>query len=112
MKNSVANEVRANYISTIMSVFAEKGEDVGMIASNSFNFPIVVDGEESWLEVVVKIPKEDEGYAKREEYVLKCDERKAKAEEKAKAKAKKVERDRKLREEKAKAKVEAEAKGE
>ena len=88
MKNSVANEVRANYISIIMSLFAEKGEDVGMIASNSFNFPIVVDGEESWLEVVVKIPKEDEGYAKREEYVLKCDERKAKAEEKAKAKAK------------------------
>ena len=108
MKNSVANEVRANYISIIMSLFAEKGEDVGMIASNSFNFPIVVDGEESWLEVVVKIPKEDEGYAKREEYVLKCDERKAKAEEKAKAKAEKVERDRKLREAKAKAKAEAE----
>jgi hypothetical protein len=95
-----------------MSIFAEKGEDVGMIASNSCNFPIVVDGEESWLEVVVKIPKEDEGYAKREEYILKVADRKAKAEEKAKAKAKKVERDRKLREEKAKAKAEAEAKGE
>lgn len=106
MKISVANEIRATHLSTIMNLFASKGEDVGMIASNSFNFPLVVDGEEAWLEVVVKIPKEDDGYDKREEYTLKCDERKAKAEAKAKAKAKKMERDRKLREEKAQAKGE------
>lgn len=106
MKISVANEIRATHLSTIMNLFASKGEDVGMIASNSFNFPIVVDGEEAWLEVVVKIPKEDDGYDKREEYTLKCDERKAKAEAKAKAKAKKMERDRKMREEKAQAKGE------
>lgn len=108
MKISVANDVRSSHISAIMNLYASKGEDVGMIASNSFNLPIVVDGEEAWLEVVVKIPKEDDGYAKREEYTMKCDERKAKAEEKAKAKAKKMERDKKAREEKAKAKAEGE----
>jgi hypothetical protein len=110
MKVAVANSIREQYVQKLMSLLSD--EDLGMIASNSFNFPIVADGEESWVEIVVKIPKEDDGYDKREEYSMKLEDRKAKAEEKAKAKAKKVERDRKLREEKAKAKAEAEAKGE
>ena len=92
MKTTTANTIRERYLSAIMSYFTD--EDVGKIASNSFNFPIVEDGEEGWIEIVVKIPKDDEGYAKREEYTMKC--------------KKKIERDKKAREERKKKKEEGE----
>lgn len=106
MKNTTANVVRERYLSAIMSYFTD--EDIGKIASNSFNFPIVEDGEEGWIEIVVKIPKDDEGYAKREEYTMKCKERIDKAKANAEAKAKKIERDKKAREERKKKKEEGE----
>ena len=103
MKTANANKLRAKAIEAIMAYFVEANEDCGMIASNSFNFPVVADdGEEGWIEVVVKIPKEDEGYEKREEYEMKIKERAEKAKAQAEAKAKKIERDRKVREEKKK----------
>lgn len=105
MKTANANKFRAKAIEAIMAYFVEAGEDCGMIASNSFNFPIVAeDGEEGWIEVVVKIPKEDDGYEKREEYDMKTKERAEKRKAQAEAKTKKIERDRKAREEKKKAK--------
>lgn len=105
MKTANANKFRAKAIEAIMAYFVEANEDCGMIASNSFNFPIVAeDGEEGWIEVVVKIPKEDDGYEKREEYDMKTKERAEKRKAQAEAKAKKIERDRKVREEKKKAK--------
>lgn len=105
MKTANANKFRAKAIEAIMAYFVEANEDCGMIASNSFNFPIVADdGEEGWIEVVVKIPKEDDGYEKREEYDMKTKERAEKRKAQAEAKAKKIERDRKTREEKKKAK--------
>ena len=106
MKNTTANVIRERYLSAIMSYFTD--EDVGKIASNSFNFPIVEDGEEGWIEIVVKIPKDDEGYAKREEYTMKCKEKNDKAKANAEAKAKKIERDKKAREERKKKKEEGE----
>ena len=106
MKTANANKFRAKAIEAIMAYFVEANEDCGMIASNSFNFPIVAeDGEEGWIEVVVKIPKEDDGYEKREEYEMKTKERAEKKKAQAEAKAKKIERDRKAREEKKKAKA-------
>ena len=105
MKTVNANKFRARAIEAIMAYFVEANEDCGMIASNSFNFPIVADdGDEGWIEVVVKIPKEDDGYEKREEYDMKTKERAEKRKAQAEAKAKKIERDRKAREEKKKAK--------
>ena len=105
MKTANANKFRAKAIEAIMAYFVEANEDCGMIASNSFNFPIVAeDGDEGWIEVVVKIPKEDDGYEKREEYDMKTKERDEKRKAQAEAKAKKIERDRKAREEKKKAK--------
>lgn len=105
MKTTNANKFRVKAIEEIMTYFVEAKEDCGMIASNSFNFPIVAeDGEEGWIEVVVKIPKEDDGYEKREEYDMKTKERAEKRKAQAEAKAKKIERDRKAREEKKKAK--------
>lgn len=110
MKNTTANAVRARVLDAIMAYFVEANEDCGKIASNSFNFPIVEGDEEGWIEIVVKIPKEDgdEGYSKREEYELKCEEREAKAKEREKAKAKKIERDKKEREERKKKKEKGE----
>ena len=98
MKTATANKIRAKVIEAIMAYFVEAEEDCGMIASNSFNFPICEDGEEGWVEVVVKIPKdtgdEDDGYAKREDYAMKCE---------AKV-AKQAEKERKTQERKAKSK--------
>ena len=106
MKTTTANIIRERYLSVIMSYFTD--EDIGRIASNSFNFPIVEDGEEGWVEIVVKVPKEtgDEGYGKREEYALKIKEKEEKAKASAEAKAKKIERDKKMREEKKRKKEE------
>ena len=86
MKLSNANAVRSILISDLFKIFAEKGEDVGMIASNSFNFPVVsADGEEGWVEIVVKVTKDegDDGYMKREQYQDKLSAAKARAEAKA-----------------------------
>ena len=94
MKNTIANEIRTAAIEGMMAYFVEAGEDCGMIASNMFNFPIVKDGEEGWVEIVVKVPKgtkdeEYDGYARREEYEMK---KKEKAEKKAEAEKKKAEK--------------------
>lgn len=84
-----ADKVRAQYIEKIFQYLESLGEDVGMIESNSFNFPVVLDGEEGFVEVVVKVPKDrgDDNYMKRETYADKVRERKERA-EKAAAKKK------------------------
>ena len=61
MKLASANKIRKQYIEELLAYFAcegsSDGEDCGMITSNSFNFPVVADdGEEGWVEIVVKIP--------------------------------------------------------
>ena len=100
MKTATANKVRARVVEAIMAYFVEANEDCGMIASNSFNFPICEDGEEGWVEIVVKIPKEDgdEGFDKRTEYDMKCAEKVEKEKAKAEAKAKKIAKDKANRE--------------
>ena len=102
MKLTVANAARARYISQIMEFLAGQGEDVALVTSNSCNLPIVEDGEEGVLEVVVKIVKKDydECMQERADYIAKCEEKaekaaareKAAAEKKAKAEAKKAEK--------------------
>ena len=102
MKLTNANSVRSRYINDIMSYLATNGEDVALIASNACNLPIVEDGEEGVLEVVVKVVKKDydECMQERTDYVAKCAEQaekkaereKVAAEKKAKAEAKKREK--------------------
>lgn len=84
-----ADKVRAMYVEQIFKFLEGLGEDVGMIESNSFNFPVVVDGEEGFVEVVVKVPKDrgDDNYLKRDTYADKVRDRKERA-EKAAAKKK------------------------
>lgn len=104
MKLANANKIRTKVLEAIIAYFIEANEDCGQIASNSFNFPIVADdGEEGWVEIVVKIPKEDEGYEKREEFQMKMKEKEEKKKAQAEAKAKKIAKD-KARREKEKAK--------
>ena len=105
MKLENANAIRAGVIENLFTHLKDYcEEDCGMIASNIFNFPVVAnDGEEGWVEVVVKVPKgtkdeEYDGYGRREQYRLDCEE---KAEKKAKAeeeKAKKIAKDKARRE--------------
>lgn len=104
MKTTLANVVRADYISKIMGFLAEQGEDVALTASNTCNLPFVIDGEEGVLEVVVKVVKKDydECMQEREDYIMHIEE---KNEKKAKAeaeKAKKIAKDKAKREAKKK----------
>lgn len=105
MKLANANLYRAGTIAELLKYFGDKGEDVGMVASNTFNLPILVNGEEGFAEITVKVTKDngDDGYLKRDQYADKVAGAKTKAEAKAKAKAEKIAKDTKAREEKAKA---------
>lgn len=103
MKLAIANAVRSRYINQIMSTLAANGEDVALVSSNTCNLPVVEDGEEGVIEVVVKVVKKeyDECMQERADYIAKCaeaEEKKAErekvaAEKKAKAEAKKKEKE-------------------
>lgn len=111
MKLAIANAVRARYINQIMEYLAAQGEDVALVTSNSCNLPIVEDGEEGVLEIVVKVVKKpyDECMQEREDYQMKLQEqaeRKAEREREAAAKKAKAEAKRKVAEETAAAVLE------
>lgn len=114
MKNTNANELRKTLLDELIAFYRDKGEDVEMVNSNTANFPVSVGDEEGWVEIVVKVPKYDdeEGYGKREEYVLKCEEREAKAKEREKQKAEKIKKDKQKRLEKQLAREAEKAKAE
>lgn len=99
MKLSNANAIRTRIVRDLFDKFSNV-EDCGFIASNSFNFPVVEDGEEGWVEIVVKVTKDggDDGYAKRDEYEMKCSEKVEKAKAAAEKKAKKIAKDKADRE--------------
>lgn len=103
MKLSNANLYRAETVKTLMAFFEANGEDCGMIASNSFNMPIVVNGEEGFAEIVVKVTKDngDDGFMKREQYADAVADKAERDKAKAKAKAEKIARDNAKREAKA-----------
>lgn len=96
MTTANANIFRVRLTELVKNFLEESGEDVGFSASNILNFPVVApDGEEGWVEISVKVPKgtkdeEYDGYARRIQYALACQQaadRKKSAEE---AKAKKL----------------------
>ena len=113
MKLANANAIRAKYLDALMDFAqtSEMQEDCGMIASNAFNFPVVADdGEEGWVEVVIKVPKgtkdeEYDGYGRREQYKIEAEEKAEKKAEAEKKKAAKIAKDEARR---AKAKEKAE----
>ena len=103
MKLALANAVRENTINRLYAFLEEAGEDVGMVNSNTLNFPLVYDGEECFVEVTAKVVKKDadECYQEREDYQArlvekaekKAERERAAAEKKAKAEAKKKEKE-------------------
>ena len=102
MKLALANAVRAAVIGKLFNFMLAEGEDVGMVTSNTFNFPAVYDGEECFVEVTAKVVKKesDECYQEREDYKAKladaaekkAERERAAAEKKAKAEAKAAEK--------------------
>ena len=93
MKLINANAARARYIDKILHFLSEDGEDVALTTSNTCNLPIVEDGEEGVLEIVVKVVKKpyDECMQEREDYVHKLAEQaEKKAQREAEAAAKKA----------------------
>ena len=95
MKLALANQIRADFIKILLDYFTNRGEDVGMIASNVLNFPTVIDGEECWVEVSVKVPKgtkdeEYDGYGRREDYIISLEDKADKAAKKEAEKAAKL----------------------
>ena len=103
MKTSLANRVRAEFITAIRTFLEERGEDVGQTTSNTLNLPYTLEEEECFVEVVVKVVKKDsdECYQERLDYQAhlkelaekKAEREKAAAEKKAKAEAKKKEKE-------------------
>lgn len=108
MKLALANAVRSRYINAIVAYLAEQGEDVALVTSNTCNLPIVEDGEEGVLEVVVKVVKKDydECMQERTDYVAKVAETEAKKAERAKTAAEKKAKAEAKAAEKAKGKTE------
>lgn len=110
MKTVNANLLRETYITNISDFFTNNSEDVHRTGSNSIAFPVVsADGEEGWIEVVVKVPKwteDDDGYSRASDYSAKVEEKKEKAIAKeAERKRKEEERKRKAEEKEAKKKA-------
>ena len=91
MKNSNKNNIRNAYLSKIVGLLKDAGEDIGYIASNKINMPAVdEEGNEEWVTVTVSVPlgegrgKEPyDGYGERESYDLKEKEKAEKAAAKA-----------------------------
>lgn len=91
MKNSNKTTIRNSYLSKIIVLLKDAGEDVGYIASNKINLPVVdEEGNEEWVTVTVSVPlgegrgKEPyDGYGERESYDLKEKEKAEKAAAKA-----------------------------
>ena len=110
MKLALANAVRTEIINRLFTFLSNEGEDVGMITSNSFNFPTVRDGEECFVEIVAKVVKKesDECYQEREDYQMKLDDKAEKAKERERAAAEKKAKAQARAAEKAKAKAKEE----
>jgi hypothetical protein len=91
MKLALANSVRASVITDLFTFLSGRGEDVGMVNSNTLNFPVVFEGEEGFVEVTAKVVKKDsdECYQERLDYQAKLAEKAAKAAEREKAAAEK-----------------------
>lgn len=107
MKN--ANEIREKWTGIFKETLEQLGEDVGLIATNCLNIPVVSeDGEEGFLEILLRVPKDSDGFEKREDFELKELEKIEKEKVKAELKKKKMERDQKRREEKKKIEEEGE----
>lgn len=105
-KLQLDNELRAKWTKEFLDFLETKGEDVGLIKDNVFNFPVLdSEGNEKEIEVTVKVPKGStkdnepyDLYGLREEYKIKKELTLAKKEKREKEKQAKIARDKAFRE--------------
>ena len=111
--NKILSEaIRVDYLSKIRESFEQLGDEVLVTGSNEIAIPVVdSEGNERWVQIVVKIPSGSrdgepfDGYSLAEDYQMKCEEKRIKAEETAKKKAEKIAKDAASRKAKAEAKA-------
>lgn len=110
---SLDSKLREKWVSLLKDLLDNAGEEVVQYKSNEMCIPVLdEDGNEKWVQFVVKVPKgsrdgdEFDGYAMREEFTMKQKEKEEKAKADAEKKARKIERDKQAREAKKKAKAE------
>jgi hypothetical protein len=105
------NQLREKWVNELINLLTAKGEDVLQYKSNEICIPCVDDdGNEKYVQFVVKVPKGDrdgnefDGYSEKESYDLKLKAKMEKAKADAEKKQKKIEHDKKIREQKRKMK--------
>ena len=90
---------RESVISKALELFASAYDDVMLIESNQFCFPLVgVNGTELYGRVTISIPTGTKGepfngYELAQDYVFRCEEAEAKAKEREAEKAKKIKKE-------------------
>ena len=100
ISNKVERDMaRESVISKALELFATEYEDVMLIESNQFCFPLVgVNGTELYGRVTISIPTGTKGepfngYELAQDYVFRCEEAEAKAKEREAGKAKKIKKE-------------------
>ena len=81
--NKILSEaIRADYLSKIRESFEQLGDEVLVTGSNEVAIPVVdSEGNERWVQIVVKIPSGSrdgepfDGYSLAEDYQMKCEEK-------------------------------------
>lgn len=98
------DQLRAKHLESVRSFFEGEGEEVLITGSGELCFPVVdSEGNERWMQVVVKVPSGSrdgdpfDGYSLAEDWQMKCAEKARKAEADAKKKAEKAAKDAKAR---------------
>ncbi len=100
ISNKVERDMaRESVISKALELFASEYDDVMLIESNQFCFPLVgVNGTELYGRVTISIPTGTKGepfngYELAQDYVFRCEEAEAKAKEREAEKAKKIKKE-------------------
>lgn len=98
------NLLREEIIAKLKDFFTEQGEDFLRIAQGEFCFPTVdKNGEDKFIQIVVKIPKGSrdgepfDGYGLAEDFQMKSEEKAEKAKKMAEKKKAKIAKDEELR---------------
>ena len=104
-RKQLREEVKMEFLSSIIDFFESKEEEVIRIKSNEIAIPVVdKEGNEDFVKIVVSIPTGSnkgtepfDAYSLAEEYQLKLKDKELKAKENAEKKQKKIEQDAKRR---------------
>ena len=104
-RKQLREEVKMEFLSSIIDFFESKEEEVIRIKSNEIAIPVVDrEGNEDFVKIVVSIPTGSnkgtepfDAYSLAEEYQLKLKDKELKVKENAEKKQKKIEQDAKRR---------------